>query len=228
MIGGITIRKSRKRKFILYEALLLTGMATCLFGLFLLFLLFGPDTNTIHKVERGCVRIYGFWENQLFEDNHQKVNNSTSIDQIGFESNIYSPSTTSPKRASDFRTSSIDLDQQLSLLHLNDINSNFIELMVIHSALQGYKEVNHYYPKSLHTLASEYPNNYLSVIPENIHYTLVGDRYVLSYKGYKISSNQNENIELHFYPDANELVVAVADLPLARYATASGKESIAL
>ena len=72
MNGGITIRKRRNRKFTLYEAFLLTGMAGCLFGLLLLFLLFGHDTNVFQKTEREFVVLYGFWKNQLFEDNYMK------------------------------------------------------------------------------------------------------------------------------------------------------------
>ena len=60
MNGGITIRKRRKRKLTLYEALLLTGIASCLFGLFLLFLLFSPDTNYFQKTEKEFVRIIWF------------------------------------------------------------------------------------------------------------------------------------------------------------------------
>ena len=149
-------------------------------------------------------------------------------DQKRFESNIDTTSTTSPNKVIDYQTlSSTDLVQQLiDPLHLKDKDSNYIELMAIHSALQNYKEVNHYYPKSLHTLTLEYPNNYLSVIPEKIHYTLVGESYDLSYKGYHISSNQKEKIELHFYPSTNELVVAIDNVPLARYTTASGKDPL--
>ena len=215
MNGGITIRKRK----LLYEALLLSGIASCLFGLFLLFLLFNPDTNYFQKAEKELAFIYVFWQNQLSEDNH-----SNSKDYIEHESNVDSASTL-PNKVIDYQTvSSTGLGKQMSTLHMKEID--FIKLMVIHSALQNYKEVNHNYPKSLHTLTLEYPNNYLSVIPEKTHYTLVGERYDLAYKGYHISSNQKEKIELHFYPSLNELVVTIADLPLARYETASGKDPI--
>ena len=220
MNGGITIRKRK----LLYEALLLSGMASCLFGLFLLFLLFNPDTNYFQKAEKEFVRISGFWQNQFFERNYQKVNYLTDNDQKDLQSNIDSTSKTSPNKMIDYQiVSSTGLGQSLSPLQMKDIDPNYIELMSIHSALQNYKEVKHHYPKSLHTLTLEYPNNYLSVIPEKTHYTLAGESYDLAYKGYHISSNQKEKIELHFYPSSNELVVTIADLPLARYAIASGK-----
>lgn len=227
MKGGIAIRKKK------YEVLLLTGIATCLFGLFLLFLLFYVDTKASQKAEIVFIHFFDFWTDRLIEDNH-KVNSSTSEDQIELESTSDSPTMTSPDKVNDYQTSSPSaLDQQLlysyqenTTLPLKEMDSYLIELLSIHSALQSYKEVNHYYPKTLQTLTLEYPNNYLTVIPKNTHYIPLGKSYVLSYKGHHISSNQKEKIELHFYPLTNELVMAIADLPLARYSTASGKNPL--
>ena len=178
MKGGVAIRK-RKRAFKVYEERLLIGIAACLFGLFMLFLLFYVDTNASQKAEIEFIHLFDFWKDWLIEDNH-KVN--------------------------DYQTSApLDLDQQLldsyqknTTLPLIEMDAYYLELLTIHSALQSYKEVNHYYPKSLQTLTLEYPNNYLTVIPENTHYKPLGKSYVLSYKGHHISSNQKDKIELHF------------------------------
>lgn len=220
MNGGIIIRKRRKRKFILYELLLLTGIASCVYGLFLLFLLFNK-TNFLYQTENEFVRLYGYVQNIFLKGD----NLYASKESINHESNLDLASKTTSQRNIDDQTF-LSSDKKLSPLYMKNIDSNYIELMSIHSALQNYKEEKHYYPKSLQALTLEYPNNYLSVIPERMHYTLIGDHYSLSYNGHQISSNQKEKIELHFYPATNHLVISFANLPLASYPIASGKDPL--
>lgn len=103
MNGGITIRKRK----LLYGALLLSGIASCLIGLFLLFLLFNPDTNDFQKTEKEFVRLYGFVQN---EDNYLNS-------YIGLDSNLDSTSKTVPNKVIDYQTvSSTGLGKQISSL----------------------------------------------------------------------------------------------------------------
>ncbi len=97
----------------------------------------------------------------------------------------------------------------------------------VHSAIEYYQDINGVYPESLLKLTGDVPYNYLSFIPDAVHYERTGSGFSLSVDGLVGSATTtNGLLSLVFYEKTNELGVLKGDELLALYPVASGIEDL--
>lgn len=119
-----------------------------------------------------------------------------------------------------------DADNKLPNDH--NLSNKELSLMVIKTALIGYQKEEGKSPSSLYQLTKNAPNNRLSMIPKGFHYSKTFDGYEIKNKHYvKENSTHIPSLELHFYPDVNQLSLSDSNgETIAVFPVASGQKPL--